>query len=390
MADASSSVQTNDQPEIPTSSSQAPALPAKRGEIGFQDGPQEPGEVDLSSGEDAVMNAGPHPAEPSDPTGSSEQSDSHPPGVTSSDSDAATLAAPAYKRVVFGTLRSSLPNKRLGGLSNATVVRMLSILLLIGGVVTLWVVLFRVLKATATSSSDSGYSNGMRNDPTTANAMTSSFVFVHVAFTIALIILLIFFERAVYQARVDRFTYLHPDILPRYRSRGRFGSVELERVPSRGIPYAPWNRPPLPTYAAAVGMRGTGDVEDEAIAGPPPPAYGNTRGSILLLTALPTIQETSSDPGREGDAGGGVERSSSQRSWRDRIRGIVGGGSERTGADRRTSRDNDETHELPSADAVRAIALEEALAKLEEGSESTSIASSGPQKSPTTPSQGPH
>ena len=49
--------------------------------------------------------------------------------------------------------------------------------------------------------------------------------------------------------------------------------------------FAPWNRPSLPTYAAALAQSGlgTGDVEDNLIAIPPPPAYGNTRGSTLLL-----------------------------------------------------------------------------------------------------------
>lgn len=49
---------------------------------------------------------------------------------------------------------------------------------------------------------------------------------------------------------------------------------------------APWSRPPLPTYANAVGFRGTGDVEDAQIAGAPPPEYGNTRGSTLLLSTF--------------------------------------------------------------------------------------------------------
>ena len=51
--------------------------------------------------------------------------------------------------------------------------------------------------------------------------------------------------------------------------------------------FTPWNRPPLPTYAAALAQSGygTGDVEDNLIAQPPPPAYGNTRDSTLLLSA---------------------------------------------------------------------------------------------------------
>jgi len=52
--------------------------------------------------------------------------------------------------------------------------------------------------------------------------------------------------------------------------------------------FSPWNRPPLPTYAAALAQSGvgTGDVEDHLIAAPPPPAYGNTRGSTFLLSGF--------------------------------------------------------------------------------------------------------
>lgn len=54
--------------------------------------------------------------------------------------------------------------------------------------------------------------------------------------------------------------------------------------------FAPWNRPPLPTYAAALAQSGvgTGDVEDHIIAVPPPPAYGDRHASTLLLSgAIP-------------------------------------------------------------------------------------------------------
>ena len=54
------------------------------------------------------------------------------------------------------------------------------------------------------------------------------------------------------------------------------------------MPVAPWLRPPLPTYAAAIASSGvgTGDVEDAEIAQPPPPAYGQTRGSTLILAGF--------------------------------------------------------------------------------------------------------
>jgi hypothetical protein len=57
--------------------------------------------------------------------------------------------------------------------------------------------------------------------------------------------------------------------------------------PDASMPVAPWSRPPLPTYAAALASSGvgTGDVEDVEIARPPPPAYGKTRGSTLVLAS---------------------------------------------------------------------------------------------------------
>jgi hypothetical protein len=82
-------------------------------------------------------------------------------------------------------------------------------------------------------------------------------------------------ERRVFRLRAERYTYLHPGQLFQSGGTGSMG-------------FAPWNRPPLPTYAAALAASGygTGDVEDHLIAAPPPPAYGNTRGSTLLLSGF--------------------------------------------------------------------------------------------------------
>ncbi|KAF8630958.1 hypothetical protein AX17_005314 [Amanita inopinata Kibby_2008] len=102
-------------------------------------------------------------------------------------------------------------------------------------------------------------------------------IFLHIIFVVTLIVELVFLERTIFLLRVERYTYLHPgEILP---------SARLRSLPTPGIPFAPWNRPPLPTYAAALAQSGvgTGDVDDHLIAVQPPPAYGNTRGSTLVL-----------------------------------------------------------------------------------------------------------
>jgi hypothetical protein len=81
--------------------------------------------------------------------------------------------------------------------------------------------------------------------------------------------------------RAERYGFKHPgEMLP----------TSLQRGPSANasMPVAPWSRPALPTYAAALASSGvgTGDVEDVEIAAPPPPAYGQTRGSTLILAGF--------------------------------------------------------------------------------------------------------
>jgi hypothetical protein len=106
----------------------------------------------------------------------------------------------------------------------------------------------------------------------------SSQIFVHVGFGVASLAQLIFLERRIYRVRAERYCYTH-NSLPMHRGAGG-GNTSLA--------LAPWHRPPLPTYAAALAQSGvgTGDVEDNAIAVAPPPAYGNTRGSMLLLSGF--------------------------------------------------------------------------------------------------------
>jgi hypothetical protein len=101
-------------------------------------------------------------------------------------------------------------------------------------------------------------------------------------FCIAVIGQLVFLERRIYRLRAERYTFLHPgEMLPRYTERTLPGG-------DLSFAFAPWNRPPLPTYAATLAQsgHGTGDVDDHLIAVPPPPAYGNTRGSTLLLSGF--------------------------------------------------------------------------------------------------------
>jgi len=107
--------------------------------------------------------------------------------------------------------------------------------------------------------------------------MGSALIFVYIAFGVMVLVQIVFLERTTFRLRAERYAHVHPgEILPRHRN---------ERRGRPGIGFVPWNRLSLPTYAAALAQSGagTGDVEDNIIAVPPPPAYGDTRASTLLL-----------------------------------------------------------------------------------------------------------
>ncbi|KAL0571225.1 hypothetical protein V5O48_010732 [Marasmius crinis-equi] len=138
----------------------------------------------------------------------------------------------------------------------------------------------------------------------------SSSIFIHVVFAIATLGQLLFLERRLFRLRAERYAHLHPgEILPSHRSGRRLDpSVAL----------SPWNRPPLPTYAAALAQSGagTGDVEDHIIAQPPPPAYGNTRGSTLLLSGFLRNSLRAQRPSSVHSANSGTTRTERPVSYR--------------------------------------------------------------------------
>lgn len=129
----------------------------------------------------------------------------------------------------------------------------------------------------------------------------SGSIFLHIVFAVLTLGQLLFLERRLFRLRAERYMHIHPgEMLPSARFQRRLGS-------DPSFAFSPWNRPPLPTYAAALAESGvgTGDVEDHLIAAPPPPAYGNTRGSTMLLQGYlrnslraqrPNSQESSWSP----------------------------------------------------------------------------------------------
>jgi len=180
-------------------------------------------------------------------------------------------------------------------------------------------------------------------------------VFVHVAFSVIVLTQLLFIERTVFRLRAERFSFLHPEAeLPttRFPLSGRSHAI--------GLAFAPWQRPPLPTYAAALraAPTATGDVEDQEVArmvamgrGDVPPTYGNTRGSTLLAYGLGA-----------GPLG----------NYR------ISGSSRFSNASRASRREAEEGGSRPYSygesqqieDALRAVKLEETLGRLEAGNTS--------------------
>jgi hypothetical protein len=218
--------------------------------------------------------------------------------------------------------------------------------------VALWVVVIKRLDARESQSSNT--------DLVTLGGSGS--VFVHVAFGVAVLGQLLFLERCIFVMRAQRYNYLHPNSGLPFHGRSLL-SAPTHQV---GMGLAPWNRPSLPTYAAALAQSGlgTGDVEDNQIAIPPPPAYGNTRGSTLLLAGFLRESLRRELPVAEGDE----RRVSQARS--DRPVSYM-------------SRDEDMEERR---DAERALRLAETLARLEEGSNTTENAATTAHgdTSPTT------
>lgn len=253
--------------EIPP---QADPLPSKRGEIGYVEGVHDVSEIPRGNASEVDLPER-HPADrgplqtasrpsPASPTAS--PTTSPPPPFNN---EASTLSTSSISKSSH-ILRFLKPKKSFGGVQSATIVQFTGQILLLAATAVAWFFTTKLLQH-MTSQGQNMPSGG------------SSTVFVHVIFLVAAVVQLVFLERRLFRMRGERYSHKHPgEVLPRHR-----------RIPTTAdrttIAFAPWNRPPLPTYAAALSQSGvgTGDVEDNLIAAPPPPAYGNTRGSTLLL-----------------------------------------------------------------------------------------------------------
>ncbi|THV02994.1 hypothetical protein K435DRAFT_716149 [Dendrothele bispora CBS 962.96] len=263
---------------------QAGPLPSKRGEIGYQEELHESSEEGSSSTSEHVALPERHPADRDHPPAAPEASSPSPessaaattdtPSNPPSDDSSSTSSIKKSKNRFLHCFLHSKKTVKYGGIKLTTLLAFSFQMLAVSGTIAGWIVAALMLngKNIQSQSTDSNGNNAPQSS-------ISSSIFIHVVFAIAFLGQLLFLERRVFIMRAQRYAYLHPgEILPSSRRTGR--------TAGNGIGIAPWNRPPLPTYARALQESGigTGDVEDNEIAMVPPPAYGNTRGSRLLLT----------------------------------------------------------------------------------------------------------
>ncbi|KAF5380717.1 hypothetical protein D9757_007057 [Collybiopsis confluens] len=246
---------------------QAGPLPLKRGEIGFREELVKESEEESSNSPSSRPER--HPADRDAPTAASPA-----PAASATAASVETSSTNSLKK--RKPLLSVLKRKKWGGIQLGTILLFSFQGTLILGTIAAWAVAGIFLTGKTQQHNDGG------NDSKSGSTMStsSSTIFVHVVFAVGFLSQCLFLERRVYVMRAQRYAFLHPgELLPTSRRGQPVDST---------VAFSPWNRPPLPTYAAALAQSGvgTGDVEDNLIALNPPPAYGNTRGSTLLLSGF--------------------------------------------------------------------------------------------------------
>ncbi|KAI0304316.1 hypothetical protein B0F90DRAFT_1625799 [Multifurca ochricompacta] len=281
MASTSSLASTSSTISTQELRSQAGPLPSKRGEIGFVESVHDQPQVQSQHiVQDSDVLPTRHPADLPSPTPSPDPTNEAPSHLGSSQTSSDSSSTNTTRKPSF--LRNRKLPKFLG--LHFTTLAMLCIqsLLLVGTIVG-WVFAALIIsKKVKVNPSSQGPLDNQDGPPPPDSS--SSDIFIHVAFAVVALAQIVFLERRIFRLRAERYIFKHPgEILPNSLQRGNSGT-------SAAMPMAPWSRPPLPTYAAAIAASGfgTGDVEDAEIAQPPPPAYGKTRGSTLLLAGFMT------------------------------------------------------------------------------------------------------
>ncbi|KAF8327467.1 uncharacterized protein EI90DRAFT_3156220 [Cantharellus anzutake] len=349
---------------------QGGSVPSKTGGLGSITGEHEhhyssvdpPGSIP-SAAEVEAMVLRPHPAESSVrlPLPASSSSTSLPHSYsTSPPSDYSTSSGNLLNYLLAKSGRT-VHQSHVFGVHLSTILRLAFIIFALIGIVVGWVLTIMLVEYLR-KNPNTNTSND--NTAVSDSSTTQSVVFIHIAFAIIALLLLILLERTIFIARAQRYSMLHPEVVS--ASLGdRLGTT------AASIPLAPWARPPLPTYAAAIGYRGTGDVEDEEIMGPAPPEYGNTRGSTLLLSGPASAALRMGDTGRSATSVRTVPlaRSGSRTSTR------AGGRNLSLGEEGEGDRTWTNERRMSNMDLLmRARRLEESLVALEHSSAGQSIA----------------
>ena len=266
---------------------QAGPIPSKRGEIGFIEGVHEQVQEPSQTIDQAPLPAR-HPADTLVTTPLQDRANEAPP-------PSGTFPALSDTSSIIDVDKHFLRHKRLPifmGIQSTTLGLLGSQLALFIGTVIGWVFAGIALSNSSapnvppppppTGVGPADNRNPPQDNSDSAGSSSASHIFVHVGFAVLALTQLVLIERRIYRVRAERYAFKHPGEMP--PSSLRRGRHSLHA----SMPVAPWSRPPLPTYAAALASSGvgTGDVEDAEIAQPPPPAYGQTRGSRLILAGF--------------------------------------------------------------------------------------------------------
>jgi len=265
---ASTATATASVASVDESRPQAGPIPSKRGEIGYREDLHEQESQRDCDREDSRSVMAPlperHPAD-RDVQAASD--------VTTTPAVAAASATHSNgkKRIIEFLAATQQKIPKYGGISLTTLVLFIVQSIFLCATIATWVIAIRRLNRPSNDSNDP-------NSQSSGTDIGSSAIFFHVLFLMLVIGQFVFVERRLFRLRAERYAYLHSgEMLPTAR-----------RPPNTSMGIAPWHRPSLPTYAASLAQsgHGTGDVEDNIIAVAPPPAYGQTRNSRLLLTGF--------------------------------------------------------------------------------------------------------
>jgi len=257
---------------------QADPLPSKRGEIGYIEAAAPPidilhtlNEHDLPTRHSFDRNRSPvaviPPAQSEDVSCPSIVSSPSIVSCPSSD-QLSTTASITKSNGMLDFFKPQGP-PAFGGIRLYTLVIFAVQLSLLGGTVVIWVL---VSKRRAITGKEKDHQTPFEQ---------STIIPVHIVFIVVILVQLVLLERLFFRLREERYGFVHHgETLPRDRDIPRSAAES-----SMTLAFAPWNHPSLPTYAAALSQSGvaTGDVEDHLIAGSPPPAYDNTRGSTSVF-----------------------------------------------------------------------------------------------------------